>query len=88
MRGKAEGVLMCLEKKDRVGPFVIFERWKPGKPWKEEDDRIIHNLTEIQIDRVADVVNRMSLEGKLCVRARSWGWAASRIAAKRRKDAR
>ena len=74
MRGKAKAVLMSVEKRDGLDPFVIFTRWKP----KLEGDRVFHHITGRQIERVAGAVNRMSRIGKLSVYAHAWGWAGRR----------
>ena len=72
MRGKAESVLVSLDSKDTVGPFICFTR-------RDMDStRSFYHVTERQIGRVVEVVSRMSLNRKLYVHVHTWGWVGMR----------
>ena len=69
MRGRARSVSAYVA---GDSPSITFTRSKPRR------DRRFSNVTEKQINRIAEVVRSMSLGGKLRIYVHPWGWTGWR----------
>ena len=71
MRGKADRVLLSLGLGTHR-PFICFAR--PDN----NQTRTFYSVTAKQIDRVAEVVERMAAKDELEIYLHRWGWAGCR----------